>query len=166
MSVFRPNIDKMKGYVPGIQPHDPDTIKLNTNETPYPPSDAVLQAVKESLNPSLRLYPDPMATPIREAGAQAFNAPPEMILAGNGSDDLLTLPHPRLGERGFVLGPLAELAPDQILPDSGETAASAWARIRDKDGPWLRPLTEPVVGATAMAGSEEEWRAALAVHCR
>jgi hypothetical protein len=79
---------------------------------------------------------------------------------------VLTLPHPRLGERGFVLGPLAEIAPDVILPDSGETARAAWARIRREEGPWLRPATEQMVAATATTGSEEEWRAALAVHCR
>ncbi len=92
----------------------------------------------------------------------------DILLYGDrrGTDALLTLPHPRLAQRGFVLGPLAELASDLRLPDSGETAASAWARIRDVDGPWLRPLTDPVVSVDATAGSEEEWRAALAVHCR
>ena len=92
----------------------------------------------------------------------------DLLLFGDrrGSDELLVLPHPRLGERGFVLGPLAELAPEMILPDSGETAASAWARIRNEDGPWLHPLTEPVVSSGTTAGNEEVWRAALAVHCR
>ena len=91
MSYFRPNIDKMEGYVPGLQPNDAHVIKLNTNETPYPPSERVLHAVRDALNPALRLYPDPMSTPVREAAARAFGAAPEMILAGNGSDDLLTI---------------------------------------------------------------------------
>jgi 7,8-dihydro-6-hydroxymethylpterin-pyrophosphokinase len=86
--------------------------------------------------------------------------------ARRGADALLSLPHPRLGERGFVVGPLAELAPALVLPDSGETAAAAWARIRAEDGPWLRPLADPLIPVDATAGSEEEWRAALAVHCR
>ena len=92
----------------------------------------------------------------------------DILLFGHrrGGDDLLTLPHPRLAGRAFVLGPLAEVAPDVELPDSRETAAAAWARIRDEDGPWLRPVTEPVVTWDAATGSEEEWRAALAVHCR
>ena len=38
-----------------------------------------------------------------------------------------------------MLAPLAEVAPDLELPDSGETAAAAWARIRSTAGPWLRP---------------------------
>jgi 2-amino-4-hydroxy-6-hydroxymethyldihydropteridine diphosphokinase len=86
--------------------------------------------------------------------------------ARRGRDDSLTLPHPRLGERGFVLGPLAEVAPGAVLPDSGETADAAWARIRREEGPWLRPAVEPVVATDGETGSEEEWRAALAVHCR
>ena len=92
----------------------------------------------------------------------------DILLFGDhcGADDLLTLPHPRLAERGFVLAPLAELAPSTVLPDSGETVEAAWARIRDLDGPWLHPLAEDIVGRGAAAGSEEEWRAALAVHCR
>jgi 2-amino-4-hydroxy-6-hydroxymethyldihydropteridine diphosphokinase len=82
-----------------------------------------------------------------------------------GTDALLTLPHPRAAERGFVLGPLAELQPDRVLPDSGETVAAAWARIRAQaDGRALRPLEEPLAGNRT--GDQEAWRAALAVHCR
>ena len=91
MSYFRPNIERMQGYVPGIQPRAPGVIKLNTNETPYPPSERVLQAVRDALDPTLRLYPDPMSTPVREAAAKVFGVTPEMILVGNGSDDLLTI---------------------------------------------------------------------------
>ncbi|MDY0108821.1 MAG: 2-amino-4-hydroxy-6-hydroxymethyldihydropteridine diphosphokinase [Candidatus Krumholzibacteria bacterium] len=92
----------------------------------------------------------------------------DILLFGErrGADDLLVLPHPRLGERGFVLGPLAELAPDLRLPDSGETAAAAWARIRAAEDSWLQPVGEPLVGLTGTVGNEEEWCAALAVHCR
>jgi len=91
----------------------------------------------------------------------------DILLYGDrcGGDALLTLPHPRLGERAFVLAPLAELVPDRILPDCGQTVAAAWSRIRaQQDGPWLRPLAEPLAGGPD--AGEEEWRAALAVHCR
>jgi 2-amino-4-hydroxy-6-hydroxymethyldihydropteridine diphosphokinase len=92
----------------------------------------------------------------------------DILLFGDrcGVDDLLTLPHPRLHERGFVLGPLAELAPALTLPDSGQTVAQAWDRIRAKDGPWLYPLADTLFDGQAMAGGEREWCAALAVHCR
>ncbi len=62
MSLFRDNIEKMKGYVPGEQPQEGDYVKLNTNENPFPPSPKVLAAVKAAAVSSLRLYPDPMAT--------------------------------------------------------------------------------------------------------
>ncbi len=44
---FRPSVLKMKGYVPGEQPKNLSTIKLNTNENPYPPSATVLKAVRD-----------------------------------------------------------------------------------------------------------------------
>lgn len=79
----------------------------------------------------------------------------------------LVVPHPRLGARGFVLAPLAEVAPDLELPDSGETAAAAWARIRSTAGPWLRPWPDTLVDPARRGdGDQEESRAALAVHRR
>ena len=92
----------------------------------------------------------------------------DILLFGErrGADDLLVLPHPRLAERGFVLAPLAELSPQLRLPDSGQTAAAAWARIEARGGPWLRPVDEPLANLAGAVGNEEEWRAALAVHCR
>jgi 2-amino-4-hydroxy-6-hydroxymethyldihydropteridine diphosphokinase len=93
----------------------------------------------------------------------------DILLFGDrcGAAETLTLPHPRLAERGFVLAPLAELSPDLILPDSGETTAAAWARIqRLAGGPWLRPWPEGFLDPTMPTLGEEGWRAALAVHCR
>jgi histidinol-phosphate aminotransferase len=81
----------MAGYVPGEQPRDGGFIKLNTNENPYPPSPAVKAAIVEAVTDRLRLYPDPMSTELRQAAARLHGLEPEMILAGNGSDDLLTI---------------------------------------------------------------------------
>lgn len=78
----------------------------------------------------------------------------------------LVVPHPRLAERAFVLGPLAEVAPDVLLPDSGETARQAWARIQRTAAGDARPCPEPIVSSAPPDGGEEAWRAALAVHCR
>lgn len=52
----------------------------------------------------------------------------------------LTVPHPELGDRAFVLEPLAEIAGPLARPDSGETIADACAKIRRKGGPWVRPF--------------------------
>ena len=91
MSLFRPNIDAMTGYVPGEQPSGGQFVKLNTNENPYPPSPRVLDAIRRAATDRLRLYPDPLATVFREKAAQVHGLEPDWILAGNGSDDLLTI---------------------------------------------------------------------------
>jgi 2-amino-4-hydroxy-6-hydroxymethyldihydropteridine diphosphokinase len=78
----------------------------------------------------------------------------------------LTVPHPRLRQRAFVLEPLNQIAPAEKFPDSGETVGSACAKIRQKSGPWLRECREFSLLPEATAASKEDWRAALAVHCR
>ncbi len=88
---FQPHIDRMAGYVPGEQPRDGGFIKLNTNENPYPPSPKALDAIGRALTDRLRLYPDPVATNFRETAARLHGVEPDMVLAGNGSDDLLTI---------------------------------------------------------------------------
>jgi histidinol-phosphate aminotransferase len=88
----RPDIQKMSGYTPGEQP-DPSRplIKLNTNENPFPPPKAVLDAITTAATQNLRLYPEPSSTSVRKAAAKAYNLKPEQVIAGNGSDDLLTM---------------------------------------------------------------------------
>jgi len=88
---FLSHIERMAGYVPGEQPRDGGFIKLNTNENPYPPSPRVLEAIKIAVGDRLRLYPDPVGTAFRKVAANLHGVEPEMILAGNGSDDLLTI---------------------------------------------------------------------------
>ncbi len=84
----------------------------------------------------------------------------------------LCLPHKNMRDRAFVMEPLAEIAPDHKFPDSGETMTEACAKIRRKSGPWIRPLSEMSLCLTGIdwAGrselNKEDWRAALAVHCR
>lgn len=90
-SFFRPHIDRMAGYVPGEQPRDTGVLKLNTNENPYPPSPRAYEAIAATLDDRLRRYPDPMGSAFRQAAARLHGVEPEMILAGNGSDDLLTI---------------------------------------------------------------------------
>ena len=88
---FLDHIGRMAGYVPGEQPRAGGFIKLNTNENPYPPSPRVAEAVKLALGDHLRLYPDPVGTRFRQAAAALHGVEPANILAGNGSDDLLTI---------------------------------------------------------------------------
>jgi len=91
MPYFREEINSMAGYVPGEQPKDPEIIKLNTNENPYPPSPAVEDAFKSFKFDSLRLYPDPFCTEIRNFLAESNGLDPDNIVVGNGSDDVLTM---------------------------------------------------------------------------
>jgi len=88
---FRANIDAMTGYLPGEQPRDPGMIKLNTNENPYPPSRKVYSALRKAINPSLRLYPEPLSDSLRAAAAAVYGVKPANIIAGNGSDEILSM---------------------------------------------------------------------------
>ncbi len=91
MKLFRPNIAAMAGYAPGEQPQEGGFIKLNTNENPYAPSPAVAEAIQEVLRRGLQKYPDPMGGVFRRRAAEALGVPPDWILCGNGSDDILTI---------------------------------------------------------------------------
>lgn len=92
MSYFRPTIDALSGYVPGEQPPaNVRVLKLNTNENPYPPSPKAMQVLRDFDGELLRRYSDPMASAFRQAASQALGVPADWILAGNGSDDLLTM---------------------------------------------------------------------------
>ena len=88
---FRNNIAALAGYVPGEQPRDEDFIKLNTNENPYPASPRVLTALRKAINRSLRLYPEPLADSLRAVAARVYGVKPENTLAGNGSDEILSI---------------------------------------------------------------------------
>jgi histidinol-phosphate aminotransferase len=88
---FRKNIAALAGYVPGEQPRDEKVIKLNTNENPYPASPRVFAALRKEINRSLRLYPEPLADSLRAVAATAYGVKRENILAGNGSDEILSI---------------------------------------------------------------------------
>jgi histidinol-phosphate aminotransferase len=91
MSYFRDNIEAMTAYVPGAPADEPDVIKLNQNENPYPPSPKALEAMRQFAGESLRFYPDPLATKFCEAAAQVLGVDPQRILVGDGSDDLIIM---------------------------------------------------------------------------
>src|SRR5882672_5119177 len=84
-------IRAMEGYVPGKQLSGGIYIKLNTNENPYPPSPRVLAALREAVGADLRLYSDPMALHLRETAAELYGCEVDEVIAGNGSDDILTI---------------------------------------------------------------------------
>ena len=79
----------LKEYVPGEQPRDRRYIKLNTNESPYPPSPAVLAAVSAAAAEKLCLYSDPESKDLKEALAALYGCKKENVFVSNGSDDIL-----------------------------------------------------------------------------
>ncbi len=89
--LFRPNIARLRGYVPGEQPREKGYIKLNTNENPYPPSPVVLARLRDACSADLRLYPDPDAWALRRKLSEVFAIAPQQIMVGNGSDELLNV---------------------------------------------------------------------------
>ena len=91
--MFRKSIKEMAPYLPGEQPRPGQRlIKLNTNENPYPPSPRVSRAIaKAIMGSALRLYPQPRADEFVESAARVYSIPRRMILAGNGSDELLAM---------------------------------------------------------------------------
>lgn len=89
--LFRKNVQQMAGYAPGEQPQGGDWVKLNTNENPYPPSPAVVEAIQQAATSRLNVYPDPLALSFREVAADLFGVTPDWILPANGSDENLTI---------------------------------------------------------------------------
>jgi histidinol-phosphate aminotransferase len=91
-SVVRRALQGFQSYTPGEQPPDGEGwVKLNTNESPLPPSPKVLEAIKAAATDSLRLYPSPTAQPAREAIARHFQLKPSQVTVGNGGDELIEM---------------------------------------------------------------------------
>ncbi|MBE7537480.1 MAG: histidinol-phosphate transaminase [Opitutaceae bacterium] len=95
-TLVSPHIARLDGYVPGLQPTGPGWIKLNTNESGYPPSPAIVEALRREIGAdgaSLRLYPNPSSEPLREAIAayHGHGLTAKDVFVGNGSDEILNL---------------------------------------------------------------------------
>ncbi|MDR3594102.1 histidinol-phosphate transaminase [Clostridium sp.] len=82
-------VKEIEPYVPGEQPKDKKYIKLNTNENPYPPSNKVLEAMKNAVNGDLKLYPDPTCSDLINEIAKYYNLNNDEVFIGNGSDEIL-----------------------------------------------------------------------------
>ncbi|HEX4054995.1 MAG TPA: histidinol-phosphate transaminase [Tepidisphaeraceae bacterium] len=140
----RASVREMQGYEPGEQPAAGErVVKLNTNENPYQPSERVMQAIAALSAETLRRYPNPTADVFRDAAAKLHGVTREHIVAGNGSDDLLTI-----ATRCFV-PPGGTLA----FPDPTYSLYSVLAGLQDAKAqplPWERDWNLPV---DVLAGS-------------
>ena len=81
--------ERLAPYTPGEQPQDQQYVKLNTNESPFPPSPKVLKAINRAEILKLNLYSDPTCAALTEAIARRYELKAKNVLAGNGSDEVL-----------------------------------------------------------------------------
>lgn len=79
----------LEAYTPGEQPQDMQYVKLNTNESPYPPSPEVFARINGEEIGKLQLYPDPEGKILRQKLADLYGVTVENIFLSNGSDDIL-----------------------------------------------------------------------------
>ncbi|MBR4356666.1 MAG: histidinol-phosphate transaminase [Butyrivibrio sp.] len=91
MMSWEENVRKVVPYTPGEQPKVKNIIKLNTNENPYPPAPAVVEALKNMDSDSFKKYPDPTCDVLVEAIADFYKVDKENVFVGVGSDDVLAM---------------------------------------------------------------------------
>ncbi len=84
-------VNALTPYVPGEQPRTQNLVKLNTNESPYPPSPRVVEAISAVTGDMLRLYPDPQSLALKQAYARRNGLDEAQVFLGNGSDEVLAL---------------------------------------------------------------------------
>lgn len=92
----------LEAYTPGEQPRDMQYIKLNTNESPYPPAPSVVEAMNAEQVELLRLYSDPTAKGLKEKLAKLYSVKPENVFVSNGSDEVLNFAFMAFGGKGAV----------------------------------------------------------------
>ncbi|GAB5560690.1 MAG: histidinol-phosphate transaminase [Synoicihabitans sp.] len=130
----RPHVPGLHAYTPGFQPSGNDWIKLNTNESPYPPSPHVVAAIRDAVGEdaaSLRLYPSPTSAPLRNQIAAIHGVEADQVIVGNGSDDILNLLVRVFGgpeaPTGFTF-PSYSLYPVLVAIQDGQTELIAFDR--------------------------------------
>jgi histidinol-phosphate aminotransferase len=82
-------VKDLEPYSPGEQPQISNITKLNTNENPYGPSPAVIEAITAAADDRLRLYPPPESENLKQKIAENFNLTASQVFVGNGSDEVL-----------------------------------------------------------------------------
>ena len=93
---FTSRLSKLIPYVPGEQPQDRKYLKLNTNESPFPPAPEVLKAVEEERR--LQLYSDPESLKLRQTLAGRYGLAADQVMVTNGSDEALTFAFMAFGD--------------------------------------------------------------------
>jgi len=110
---------ELSPYVPGEQPRMANLVKLNTNESPFGPSPLALETMREAAADTMRLYPDPEATELRDALAAHHGVTPEQVFVGNGSDEVLA----------HAFAALLKQPKPLLFPDVTYSFYPVWARL-------------------------------------
>jgi histidinol-phosphate aminotransferase len=152
-SFLKKALEGFRPYVPGEQPPDgEDWVKLNTNESPLPPSPKVIDAIKAAANDSLRLYPSPTAAPARQAIAGHFGLQAIQVALGNGADELIEMCFRAFAGAGDrvaystptypLLDPLCRV--HEVTPSTHPTAEGwTWTSGLEEDQAPLKFLVNP-----------------------
>lgn len=85
---FSQKYNKLVPYTPGEQPKDMQYVKLNTNESPFPPLSSVVEALEYEAK-KVNLYPDPDCSELVKIIADRYSVDPDMVIVTNGSDEVL-----------------------------------------------------------------------------
>ena len=104
---FSDKFTGLEAYVPGEQPKDKKYIKLNTNESPFPPAPLVISALNSNEVSKLNLYSDPTASSLVEAIAESYGVNKENVAVGNGSDEILA----------FIFNAFCDREKGMVFPD-------------------------------------------------
>lgn len=100
---FLDGYENMETYNPGEQPHDRPYIKLNANESSYPPSPAITEAITSVQLNSLAYYEDPYNIKLRQAIGDVYGFPIEQIFVGNGADEVIAFIMLSFFREGFAI---------------------------------------------------------------
>ena len=98
---FSKNFAALTPYTPGEQPQDKQYVKLNTNESPFPPSAKAQVAAAEAAQ-SLQLYPDPTCRAIREKLGELYGLDVDEVIVTNGSDEVLNFAFMAFCDNGVI----------------------------------------------------------------
>lgn len=93
---------RLKAYVPGEQPKGKRYVKLNTNESPYPPPSCVIEAVNGNELEDLRLYSDPECSNLKTKLADLYGVLQKNVFLSNGSDEILNFAFMAYSDRGVI----------------------------------------------------------------
>ncbi|MDR0520015.1 MAG: aminotransferase class I/II-fold pyridoxal phosphate-dependent enzyme [Clostridiales Family XIII bacterium] len=116
---WRDNLIDIEPYVAGEQKRSPRLVKLNTNESPFPPSPLVSKAIEGFDAEILARYPDPNAKGLVRTIAGREGLPEEMVFVGNGSDEVIAFAFKAFFNSGLPV----------LFPDLTYSFYPVWCRL-------------------------------------